>query len=100
MSYKLPRIFPSTHSLASLIRLTGLTSHALSPRSFHSSSRVSMPTVTLKDPKVPLTLPDDLSRDGGEEVQNFKPFKVRLHLSTSPPLPRFHLAPEPQSSEI
>ena len=93
MSSKLPWIFPSTLSPASLVRPTGLPSHALYPRSFHLSSRANMPTVTLKDPKVPLTLPDDLSRDGGEEVQNFKPFKVRLtflpsHASTWLPSPK------------
>ncbi|KAL2107358.1 hypothetical protein VUR80DRAFT_5337 [Thermomyces stellatus] len=58
-----------------------------------------MQTVTLKEPKVPLTLPDELSRDGGEEVQNFKPFKDwldtlnrSLSLQTSPKHP-FHEDP-------
>lgn len=45
-----------------------------------------MPTVTLRDPKVPLDLPEELSKDGGEEVMNFKPFKVGLAL---PPLTWF-----------
>ena len=40
-----------------------------------------MPTVTLKDPKIPLTLPDDLAKDGGEEVKNFKPFKASVSSS-------------------
>lgn len=48
-----------------------------------------MPTVTIKDPKVQLELPNDLSSDGGEEVLNFPPFKVR---PTLPPQLTFYKA--------
>ena len=62
-------------------RNTCLILAALPRRNFQSSNRANMPTVTLKDPKIPLTLPDDLAKDGGEEVKNFKPFKASVSSS-------------------
>lgn len=44
-----------------------------------------MPTITMRDPKVQLELPNDLASDGGKEVVNFPPFKVRS-LSSPPPV--------------
>ena len=76
MLFKLSRLPRPTVLSPSVGRPIGLVPNPFSHR-FQSRQAANMPTITMKDPKVQLELPNDLASDDGKEVVNFPPFKVR-----------------------
>lgn len=99
MSFKLPRLLRASLSIPSVGRPIGLVPSTFTRR-FHTSQAASMPTVTMRDPKVQLELPNDLASDGGEEVMNFPPFKVRPVFPPPPPTHTLQSTRPPQTPRL